>query len=76
MHHLAPEPSPELVSSLGVRYQMLTLSYTGLGGDEFSPQPCSGWFEAVLMNVMGPLFPLSKGMLIIFSSLITWLMRD
>lgn len=35
-----------------------------------------GLLEAPLMNVMGPLFPLSKGMLIIFSSLIIWLMRD
>lgn len=34
------------------------------------------WLEAPLMSVMGPLFPLSKGMLIIFSSLIIWLMRD
>ena len=40
-----------------------------------SPLLGSGWFEAVLMNVMGPLLPLSKGMLIIFSSLIMWLMR-
>lgn len=54
---------------------MLTLSCAGLGGDESSSGPSSGWFEAVLMNVMGPLLPLSKGMLIIFSSLITWLMR-
>lgn len=44
-------------------------------GDEFYFSASSGWLEAALMNVIGPLFPLSKGMLIIFSSLIMWLMR-
>lgn len=47
----------------------------GLGGDEFFPALLR-LFEAVLINGLGPLLPSSKRMLIIFSTLITWLMRN
>lgn len=75
MHQHGREPSPALASPPGLSSPLLTLACTGLGGDELFPALLR-LFEAVLMNGLGPLFPLSKGMLIIFSTLITWLMRN
>lgn len=71
MHQLTQQPGPGQDLPPGLSQPNVAVPQAELGVLSFL-----GWLEAPLMNVMGPLFPLSKGMLIIFSSLIIWLMRD